>query len=648
MPDSHSTSVSSGSISSEHLSRRRLPEQPNLEQLRKQAKELLHGYRSGDAAAVVEVNRFELNSNKESFALNDAQRVLARAYGFASWPKLKAFVDGANVARFMDAAKCGDLARVRSMLASRPELVGMDTAANDEHRAIHHAVLRRDTAMVRLLMEAGADARKGIFPHRDATTAMALAHERGYSDVVAVIEEEERHRREELSCLNATVSPAQDQISSSIAGGDSANAIRLIEADLSLIHACDRDGRTPLHLAARKNDVELMAWLLKRRANVRKKDPTGLTPLDYAVLGVDPLPHPGNDAAKSFPATAKLLAEHGAELTVRGAVALGDEARVRELIAAEPGLLREVSSDGGLITLAVKHRQTEMVRLLLDLGADVNERIFLEELEEPTESWGMPLWHAALAGDFGIAKLLLDRGADPNANVYASGWPLRNAWGHKDESVKKLLLERGARMHPYMVAEMHNVEEARRILAANPDEETVRELLWSAADHGCPEIVRLALPYPGWSLNDPRWNWVLIQPIRGAGGDSAANEGHFKSMEALLEHGVDPNISRYGQTPLHFTAARRSPLPEHDRARFASMLIGHGARLDLRDDLLKSTPLGWASRWGRKELVEELLRRGAHVHEADAETWATPIAWARKMGHGEILALLEGATRDRL
>jgi len=643
MADRRSTPVSSGSVSSEPLSPRRLPEQPNLEQLRKQAKELLQGYRSGDAAAVAEVHRFELKPDKESFALSDAQRVLARAYGFASWLKLKAFVDGANVARFMGAARSGDLARVRSMLGSRPELVGMDTAGNDEHRAIHHAVLRRDVAMVRLLIEAGADARKGIFPHRDATTAMALAQEREYADVVAVIEEEERHRREELSCLNATVSPAQDQISTAIARGDRAMAVRLIEADLSLIQACDRDGRTPLHLAARKNDTELVAWLLERRANARKKDPAGLTPLDYAALGVDPLPYPGNDAARRFPETGRLLLEHAAELTVRGAVALADEVRVRELIEAKPKLLREINSDGGLVTVAVKHRQAEIVRLLLDLGADVNERIFLEELEEPTESRGMPLWHAALAGDFAIAKLLLDRGADPNANVYASGWPLRNAWNHKDDSVKKLLLERGARMHPYMVAEMHDIAEARKMLAADQDEETVRELLWSAADHGCPEIVRLALPQLGWSLNDPRWNWVLIQPIRGAGGDSMANEVHFKSMEALLEHGVDPNIARYGQTPLHFAAARRSSLSGHDRARFASMLIDHGARLDLRDDLLKSTPLGWACRWGRKELVEELRRRGAPVHEADAEPWATPMAWARKMGHEEVMALLEGS-----
>lgn len=615
---------------------RRLPEHPNLEQLRKQAKDLLQSYRSGDPAATAEIAKFELKPDAAGFALNDAQRVIARSYGFASWPKLKAFVDGANIARFIEAAKSGDIPQVRTMLASRPELVAMDMSEGDEHRAIHYAVLRRDAAMVRLLMEAGADARKGIFPHRDATTAWALAYDRNYTDIVAIIEEEERHRREEMSCANATVSPIQDQISSAIAHGDRETAIGLLEADLSLIQACDRDGRTPLHLAARNNDVELVEWLLKRRANVRKKDPAGLTPLDLAARAVDPR----NDDVQRFPAMAKLLREHGAELTVRAAVALSDEAQVRESIQAQPELLREISGNGGLLTLAVNHGQTDMVRLLLDLGADVDERILLEAVEEPTESWGMPLWYAALANNLAITKLLLDRGADPNANVYASGWPLHNAWNHPDESVKKLLLDRGAKPQPYMAAETHNVEEARRLLAEDPSEELARELAWAAADHGCPEIVELALPHLNYPSKDPRWHWIIIQPIRGAGGNSAANEGRFKSMAALLRHGVDPNISRYGQTALHFAAAHHGDLPGEDRARFASMLIDRGADLSLRDDLLQSTPLGWACRWGRKELVELLLQRGAQVQEVGAEPWTTPVAWATKMHHNAILALL--------
>jgi ankyrin repeat protein len=596
----------------------------------------LKGYLSGDPDTVAEVKRIE-RAPTSHFMLNDAQRVLARAYGFQSWPKLKAFVDGANIVHFLAAVKEGDFVRVRSMLASRPEPISMDRAGNDEHRAIHYAILQRDTAMVRLLMEAGADARKGIFPHRDATSAFALAEEREYPEIVTVIEEEERRRREEMSCSNATVSPIQDQISVAIHEGDHATGMRLLATDLTLIHACDREGRTPLHVAAGSNDVELVAWLLKRRANVHKKDPDSLTPLDHAAIAADPR----NSRAERFPAVAQLLLEHGAELTVRAAIALGDNDRVAELIAADPGLLQRIPSNGGLLSLAVKHRQPATVRLLLDLGADVDERILLQELEEPTESWGMPLWYAALAGDLAITQMLLDRGADPNANVYASGWPLRNAWNHKDVSVKRLLLERGATPQPYMVSEAHDVAEAKKLLQTNPDEELARELAWSAADHGCPEIVELALPYLHWAPGDPRWHWVLIQPIRGADGDSSRNEGHFRSMAVLLERGVDPNVSRFGQTVLHFAAARRSDLSGKDRARFASMLIDYGANLSLRDDLLKSTPLGWACRWGQIELVELLTRRGAPVLEVDAESWAGPIAWARKMNHSAILSLLE-------
>jgi len=65
-----------------------------------------------------------------------------------------------------------------------------------------------------------------------------------------------------------------------------------------------------------------------------------------------------------------------------------------------------------------------------------------------------------------------------------------------------------------------------------------------------------------------------------------------------------------------------------------------GARLDVRDDLLQSTPLGWACRWGRLELVKLFLERGADPVEADSEAWATPRAWAEKMKHEFVVAVL--------
>jgi ankyrin repeat protein len=528
---------------------------------------------------------------------------------------------------------------VRSMIRQRPELVHMDTAGNNEQRGLHYAVLRRDVAMVQLLMQAGADARQGVWPHRDATTALVLARDRDYRDVVAVIEEEEQHRREGMSCPNSTVSPVQDQINAAIRDRDNATAMRLLEGDVSLIHACDRDGGTPLHVAAQAANRECVSWLLARRASVRKRDARGLTALDRAALAVDPR----NRRAEQFPAIASLLLEHGAEVTISAAVALADLERIRELAGSDPAVLRREIHwwKGGLLTLAVKHGHLEVVRLLLDLGADVDERTMLHELEEPTLSWGAPLWYAALTGRRDIAELLLDRGADPNANLYASGWPLSRAYERGDEEMKRLLVERGAKAKPHLVAQAHDVAEARRILESDASEETARELCWSAAERGCPAIVELALPHLDWPAQDQRWHWVLIQPIRGVGQHSGAlpaatTDDLLRCQELLLQRGIDPNIPRMGQTVMHFTAARHGIEHEPDRARFAAMLLDFGARLDLRDDLLKSTPLGWACRWGRKELVELLIARGAPVQEPDAEPWATPLAWASRMGHSAI------------
>src|SRR5580698_5921544 len=116
---------------------RRLPPKPSLEQLRKQAKDLHDRYHAEDPSAIAEVQRFERDPDP-LFALHDAQRVLARAYGYESWPKLKAFVDGVNIAEFAGAVKTGDINKVRSLLTVRPELIGRDMSESNEHRALHY------------------------------------------------------------------------------------------------------------------------------------------------------------------------------------------------------------------------------------------------------------------------------------------------------------------------------------------------------------------------------------------------------------------------------------------------------------------------------------------------------------------------------
>ena len=71
---------------------RQWPYRPDLGQFKRQAKELLKSYRAGDEKAVAEVQRHEQSPDPAAFALHDAQRVLARSYGFASWQKLKSYV----------------------------------------------------------------------------------------------------------------------------------------------------------------------------------------------------------------------------------------------------------------------------------------------------------------------------------------------------------------------------------------------------------------------------------------------------------------------------------------------------------------------------------------------------------------------------
>jgi hypothetical protein len=80
-----------------------LPNRPNLRHLKDQAKDLL---KAGGAAS-----------------LADAQFQIARLYGFASWPKLKAHVDSLEeVGQLEQAIDTNDFDRVQTMLLRNPAL----------------------------------------------------------------------------------------------------------------------------------------------------------------------------------------------------------------------------------------------------------------------------------------------------------------------------------------------------------------------------------------------------------------------------------------------------------------------------------------------------------------------------------------------
>ena len=73
-----------------------LPSRPDLQQLRKQAGDLLRALRNGDAEALALLRHYHpaySEATTKRPALADAQLVLARRYGFISWPRLKAHVE---------------------------------------------------------------------------------------------------------------------------------------------------------------------------------------------------------------------------------------------------------------------------------------------------------------------------------------------------------------------------------------------------------------------------------------------------------------------------------------------------------------------------------------------------------------------------
>ncbi|HET6387661.1 MAG TPA: ankyrin repeat domain-containing protein [Armatimonadota bacterium] len=631
---------------------RTLRESSDLNQLKRQAKELRTAFLAGEPDAVAEVNAHYSGAHPTRFALHEAQLALARSYGFGSWPKLKAYVDGSTISWLAEAVRAGDLSRARAMLKVRPELAGTGI---DNYQPLHYAVLNRNPEMVGLLMEHGANAREGVYPHRDATTALTMAIERGFDEIVAIINAAEQRRRAVDGGRDTSRSLAPDELFRAIAASETARAIALLESESSLIHSRDSDGWAPLHLAAQKLNELVVQWLLDHGADAKARGRDDRAPLDLAAEGW------GDGAAESFPAAAALLLKGGAVMTARAAVALGetDWLRTRH---DEGALVNSIEDSGGLLRIAVTHNRPEVLALLLSFGFDPDERKRLGVGDGGAFTWGMPLWHCAGAGKYEMAQMLLTGGADPNAQVYASGDPVFQAYSQCDWKMVKLLERYGGIPTATTAGLYRQTDLARKMLSGaavyrldGVGGTTVAEQpLWGAACGGDPEIVRAALEQVNWPRDDVGWLTALEQPLRmwrhGSGNPEWDRGAHLICFKLLLQR-CDPNIrgrepdrGQFGLTILHSVAGSRDHVTPEERVGFANALLDAGARLDLRDNLLKSTPLGWACRWGRIELVKLFLERGADPLEPDAESWATPRAWAEKRGVVAALAALDKYT----
>jgi ankyrin repeat protein len=549
----------------------------------------------------------------------------------------KAYVDGITVSRLVDAIRAGDLNTVRSMVRVRPELVHMDMAEHDEHRALHHAVLQRQPEIVRFLMQHGADTRKGIYPYRDATGALTLAADRGYMDIVEIMRVEEQ-RRTSKSPLTVVDENVLVEMNAVLRRDDEDAMIAVFKAHPALVHTANSEGRTPLHWASACLWPRMAAWLLDHEADANVRATTGETPLDVVGYWRDDW---SVDSAHLSTSVGEMLIARGAEPTARWAVAVGDAPWLRARHAE--GALNNQS---GLVTQAVKSNRPDILTLLLDLGLDPDESGRVGGLDEVVPTSGEPLRECARLGRRDLAEILLRHGANPNTNVYAASSAVDEAYSRKDDAMIALLERYGGRLSPGAAVGLGIVAQAARLLDDEAAAGNVaEELLSGAIACPSPEIVRMALERIDWPHSDPRWYGKLENALYvRRDPDRALLLAGFR----LMLNRCDPNVpGSWGTTILHAIAASRGGLTADDRLSFAIPVLDAGGRLDVRDNLLKSTPLGWACRWGRTELVRLFLERGADPIEAEAEPWATPLAWAERGQHARIASILRQHGADR-
>jgi uncharacterized protein len=167
-----------------------LPARPDLDQLRRQAKDLLRAAKRDEPEALERIRAVS-----EQLTLTAAQLALAREYGFASWPKLKREVERREI------LESRDLGRLTALLAEEPELA----TARMEHWCDHPigapplgytAMMRYDTsrsawrdmpgsgAIARALLAAGApvDGERG-----EQETPLITAASYGDAEVAAAL-----------------------------------------------------------------------------------------------------------------------------------------------------------------------------------------------------------------------------------------------------------------------------------------------------------------------------------------------------------------------------------------------------------------------------------------------------------------------------
>jgi len=521
---------------------------------------------------------------------------------------------GSDVSDLFCACTAGDLEAVKRIVEKDPSIV----RCQYQYRTpLHFAVRENQIEVARFLLDQSVDP-FGLGVH---DSLLQMARDRGYAPMERLLEEKS------LSLHGA--SSNGEVIAAAIRDRDISRVRALLDASPELLHAGDSIGNQPIHWASMTRQLDVIDELLARGADINAKRPNGARPIqltsgDYRYRGWRDVPQ---DAAATPAEVLAHLRARGASVDICTAAAIGDRARVEELLEEDPALANRVSDyvtyylgSGSPLKNAAAQGHLDIVKMLLAHGADPNLP------EEGIAPKGHALYAAAASGHLEIARLLLENGADPNPPVESSADALSRAIGQSNQPMIELLCSYGAARPVHLLAYHGDVQTAAAVFAANPDLADDPEALENAAGQGHESFVRLMLRYK------PDLARRVAVGVRNQGPDKSIQTREL--AELLFQHGMDPNLPDWLHiTPLH-RFAQRGDLEN------AAIFLDHGALLHARDEDLCSTPLGWAAKFGRIAMVQLLLDRGASPNLPDDPPWATPLAWATRRGHNKIVELL--------
>ena len=412
---------------------RQLPERPNLRHLKEQAKDLL---RSGAATST-----------------SDAQFQIARRYGFASWPKLKGHVEELVAADALQRAfdredseeadrlmsrhptlqtivdrVCG----VGSWLKMKARIAAQVVAAQTEVGQLKRAIDTENLDRVKAMMAANpalhraplgygrngpltwvAECRVPWRPPSATRLAMAAWMIDNGSDV---------HQGGDGPLMRAALN------------GERVSMMELLVARGASVNAM-WDGTFPIVFASCEAvDPVALTWLLEHGAdpNVTGTGESSGTALDYVIGSYARSPKLGACIDALLAAGARTKYNIPAVLDLLG----GQLDRLREHLTADPSLIErrfpqlDFGTTGGrmltlkgatLLHVAAEYQNVEAVRLLLDLGADVNARATVDSVGVGGQT---AMFHAATQReDAGIPviRALMNRGADLSVRAKVPG-----------------------------------------------------------------------------------------------------------------------------------------------------------------------------------------------------------------------------------